>query len=108
MQKNNCYSHIVCKRLKLLRKAGNLQLIQNSAPSLARWRQCDIQSIFIRINYCKVESSNMSCLETHASFFRLLMKGIFDPYVTSHSAYAATETELYAAKIDGLLPPNFL
>ena len=22
----------------------------------------------------------MSCLETHASFFRLLMKGIFDPY----------------------------
>ena len=27
---------------------------------------------------------------------------------TSHSAYAATETELYAAKIDGLLPPNFL
>ena len=28
--------------------------------------------------------------------------------ITSHSAYAATETELYAAKIDGLLPPNFL
>ena len=28
--------------------------------------------------------------------------------VTSHSAYAATETELYAAKMDGLLPPNFL
>ena len=27
---------------------------------------------------------------------------------TSHSAYAATETELHAAKIDGLLPPNFL
>ena len=28
--------------------------------------------------------------------------------ITSHSAYAATETELYAAKIDGLLLPNFL
>ena len=27
---------------------------------------------------------------------------------TSHSAYVATETELYGAKIDGLLPPNFL
>ena len=27
---------------------------------------------------------------------------------TSHSAYVATETELYGAKIDGLLLPNFL
>ena len=27
--------------------------------------------------------------------------------LTSHSAYVATETELYGAKIDGLLPPNF-
>ena len=27
---------------------------------------------------------------------------------TSHSAYVATETELLGAKIDGLLPPNFL
>ena len=27
---------------------------------------------------------------------------------TSHSAYVATETELVGAKIDGLLPPNFL
>ena len=29
-------------------------------------------------------------------------------WVTSHSAYVATETKLYGAKIDGLLPPNFL
>ena len=27
---------------------------------------------------------------------------------TSHSAYVATETESNKAKIDGLLPPNFL
>ena len=27
---------------------------------------------------------------------------------TSHSAYVATETKLVGAKIDGLLPPNFL
>ena len=27
---------------------------------------------------------------------------------TSHSASVASETELYVAKIDGLLPPNFL
>ena len=31
-----------------------------------------------------------------------------DWYDTSHSAYVATETELVGAKIDGLLPPNFL
>ena len=33
------------------------------------------------IKYCKVGSSNISCLEAHAGFFRLLMKEIFDPYV---------------------------
>ena len=27
---------------------------------------------------------------------------------TGHSAYVATETESDGAKIDGLLPPNFL
>ena len=31
--------------------------------------------------YCKVASSNTSHLEAHAGFFRLLKKGIFDPYV---------------------------
>ena len=36
------------------------------------------QSIFM---YSKVASSNTSHLEAHAGFFRLLMKGIFDPYV---------------------------
>ena len=34
-------------------------------------------------NYRKVASSNTSCLEGHAGFFKLLMKGIFDPYVLS-------------------------
>ena len=29
--------------------------------------------------YRKVSSSNTSCLEAHAGFLRLLMKGIFDP-----------------------------
>ena len=32
-------------------------------------------------NYHKVGSSNKSCLEAHAKFFRLLMKEIVDPYV---------------------------
>ena len=34
-----------------------------------------------KLLYRKVASSNTSCLEAHAGFSRLLMKGIFDPYV---------------------------
>ena len=34
-----------------------------------------------KVEYHKVASSNMSHLEAHAGFFRLLIKGIFDPYV---------------------------
>ena len=33
------------------------------------------------INYRKVASSKTSRLETHAGFSKLLMKGIFNPYV---------------------------
>ena len=33
------------------------------------------------LRYRKVASSNTSCLEAHVGFFRLLIKGIFDPYV---------------------------
>jgi hypothetical protein len=39
-----CLFWITCKRLKLLRKASHLQVIQNSAPSVVRRRQCDIQN----------------------------------------------------------------
>ena len=35
----------------------------------------------VKKTYRKVASSNTSCFEAHARFFRLLMKGIFDPYV---------------------------
>ena len=38
-------------------------------------------NLWYTLEYCKVASSNTSCLEEHAGFFRLLMKGIFDPYV---------------------------
>ena len=33
------------------------------------------------LTFSKVASSNTSHLEAHAGFFRLLMKGILDPYV---------------------------
>ena len=34
-----------------------------------------------RFEYRKIASSNTSRLEAHVGFFRLLMKGIFGPYV---------------------------
>ena len=34
-----------------------------------------------KTKYRKIASSNTSRLEAHAGFFRLLMKGIFGPYV---------------------------
>ena len=33
---------------------------------------------------------------------------VLSDHTTSHSAYVATETKSNGAKIDGLLPPNFL
>ena len=36
-----------------------------------------------QIKYLKVARSNMSRLEAHAGFFRLLMKEIFDPCVVT-------------------------
>ena len=38
-----------------------------------------IYAYAIQYKYSKVVSSNMSCLEAHTGFFRLLLKGIFDP-----------------------------
>ena len=35
----------------------------------------------MQAKYRKVASSNMACLEAHAGFFKMLMKGIFDPGV---------------------------
>ena len=32
-----------------MRKAGRLQLIQNSAPSTIEWHQCDIRKATIKI-----------------------------------------------------------
>ena len=37
--------------------------------------------IMSKTRYRKVASSNMFRLEAHGGFFRLLMKGIFHPYV---------------------------
>ena len=39
-----------------------------------------IMTLFFHSRYCKVARLNMSCLEAHPCFFRLLIKRIFDPY----------------------------
>ena len=41
----------------------------------------DLLDLNLKLMYRKVASSNTSRLEAHAGFIRLLMKGIFDPYV---------------------------
>ena len=51
---------------------------------------------------------NSKIVSTSLKFLKLPKTTIFPDFLnpslpTSHSAYAATETELYAAKIDGLL-----
>ena len=43
---------ITCKRLKLLRKADRLQLIQNSVPSTIVWRQFDIRISWWKLWMC--------------------------------------------------------
>ena len=35
----------------------------------------------LKVIYRKLASSNLSHLEAHAGFFRLLMKEIFNPYI---------------------------
>ena len=40
-----------------------------------------VSSRYILDTYRKIASSNTSRLEAHVGFFRLLMKGIFGPYV---------------------------
>ena len=44
--------------------------------------------------YHKVANSNMSCLEAHEGFFRMLMKGIFDLYA---------HTVAFCQKVDFLI-----
>ena len=59
-----------------------LRIIKKKS-SARHHRHCKIVGQFhfkVAFEYRKVASSNMSRLEAHAGFFRLLMKGIFDPY----------------------------
>ena len=50
---------VSCKQLKLLRKAGCLQLIQNSTPSVAGMRQSCIRIPLARVYSSKFDSSSL-------------------------------------------------
>ena len=54
---------IICNWLKLLKKAGRLQLIQNSAPSVALGRQCFIQidCEILKLSFSKKYYNNKYC-----------------------------------------------
>ena len=54
----------------------------HTGETICNW-PCEIREfpLLNRYTYRKVASSNTSPLEPNAYFFRLLMKGIFDPYV---------------------------
>ena len=68
---------------KEVRSTVSLQFLEKTDLFLKK-------QIYFSSNYRKVASSNTSRLEAHAGFFRLLMKGIFDPYVLWPSAHGDT------------------
>ena len=52
---------------------------QNLYHTGKQWCTRNLNALIFR--YRKVSNSNASCLEAHAGFFRLLMKGIFGTYI---------------------------
>ena len=56
--------------------------------------------------YHKVANTNMSRLEAHAGFFRLLMKGIFDAYVHCNPLHGHYRVELLHREIPVICTGN--
>ena len=56
--------------------------MHKSHMSLAAHKQIGYDEVWeLNFEYHKLTSSNMSCLEPHPDFYKLLMKGIFYAYV---------------------------
>ena len=71
--------------------------------------ECSYGNIFDYIKYCKVASSNMSCIEVHAGFFRLLLKGNFwclctvtfsQKNISELVTYASTYSQSYGISLE--------
>ena len=66
-------------RILWLYKKGNQKWIKEK--ELLERKLSSLGEFAFDFKYRKIISSNTSCLEAHECLFRLLMKGIFDPYV---------------------------
>ena len=80
--RSDTYMNMIHRNLK------NLALINNAYPEIQTSSFSDTYIVgqywlysFMLVLHCKVTSFNKACLEAHACFFKLLMKGIFDNYV---------------------------
>ena len=63
------------------RNIWDLGQINSKRKQPKHLKSVNFRRFVLESNYRKVRSSKTSRSETHAGFFRLLMKGIFDPYV---------------------------
>ena len=82
---------ITCKRLKLMRKAGSLQLIPNSAPSTIVWCQCEIwienkQKLHCKVVYFLWDLGDLSLTS--------VTQPIYDTFVSSKQCKIIEEKQL--------------
>ena len=57
--------------------------------------QASQSRLYVSSMYCKVVSSNTSRFKAHAGFFRLLVKGVFDPYVPVMYCFLLTKSSFH-------------
>ena len=69
------YQHICVDRNTHAKRAAHA-----ATPQHRPVQRFSVQKLKRGKKYSKVASSNTSCLDAHAGFFRLLIKGILDPY----------------------------
>ena len=68
-------THFATLLFKISYKIRNLPQLLALSDGIYSWRMANV------LRYCKVASSNTFRLAAHAGFFKLLMKGIFNPDV---------------------------
>ena len=80
------------------------------SPSLLQLAagSCYLSQSEKKITVCKAEQVYKTRTKSLQPIVFLSMLNTARWLYTSHSAYVATETELYGAKIDGFLYPNFM
>ena len=77
---------------------GYLEIIWINWTFSKRTKSSNLERLVFLTTYRKIASSNTSQLEAHSGFFRLLMKGIFDPDLLTKSWF--TNAQLYSTFLD--------